>query len=289
MKQFEKYLYNKGFSDSTAEQYIRHTNYFKDWLKKESTTPRKANHNDIINFLSYAEKDNKSLNHRSKLLVGIRHYFDYLSNNKKYHNPAKNLYLKGMPRNIFNNFIDFNRLETIYGNYSNHTIRQKRNRVILGLLIFQGITTEELHLLQAPLIDFNKGSITIPSGKRTNSRILHLDARQIISLNEYLNQTRKTIILQNNIETPQLIISSEGNNNLKPTLHHLFRELKKSYPDIQNAKQIRLSVIQHWLKSNNLRKVQYMAGHKHVSSTEKYLFNDLDDLQNDIEKLHPIQ
>jgi integrase/recombinase XerD len=31
-----------------------------------------------------------------------------------------------------------------------------------------------------------------------------------------------------------------------------------------------------------------MAGHRYVSSTEAYLINDLEDLQDDIEKYHPI-
>ena len=38
----------------------------------------------------------------------------------------------------------------------------------------------------------------------------------------------------------------------------------------------------------NLREVQYMSGHKFVSSTEAYLVNDLEDLQEDIAKYHPI-
>jgi integrase/recombinase XerD len=31
-----------------------------------------------------------------------------------------------------------------------------------------------------------------------------------------------------------------------------------------------------------------MAGHRYVSSTEAYLVNDMDDLQEDINKYHPI-
>jgi hypothetical protein len=33
--------------------------------------------------------------------------------------------------------------------------------------------------------------------------------------------------------------------------------------------------------------VQYMAGHRYVSSTENYLVNDIEDLQDDITKYHP--
>jgi site-specific recombinase XerD len=56
-----------------------------------------------------------------------------------------------------------------------------------------------------------------------------------------------------------------------------------------NPKQIRSSVITHWLRQNNLRQVQYMAGHKYVSSTERYQVNNLDDLQNELKEHHPMK
>ncbi len=39
------------------------------------------------------------------------------------------------------------------------------------------------------------------------------------------------------------------------------------------------SVITQWLKQYDLRKVQYLAGHKYVSSTEDYKANVIDELQ----------
>ena len=58
---------------------------------------------------------------------------------------------------------------------------------------------------------------------------------------------------------------------------------------IISAKQIRSSVITEWLRKNNLRQVQYMAGHKYVSSTERYQCNNLDDLQNELQQHHPMK
>lgn len=45
----------------------------------------------------------------------------------------------------------------------------------------------------------------------------------------------------------------------------------------------------HWLKTHNLRQVQYMAGHIYVSSTERYKINSLDNLKSKLEKLHPLK
>ena len=56
-----------------------------------------------------------------------------------------------------------------------------------------------------------------------------------------------------------------------------------------NAKQMRSSVITFWLRQNNLRQVQYLSGHKYVSSTERYQTNNLDDLQNELQQHHPMK
>jgi len=68
----------------------------------------------------------------------------------------------------------------------------------------------------------------------------------------------------------------------------MFKGLQRENPQVKSPKQIRASVITWWLKNYNLRQVQYMAGHKYVSSTERYQLNNLDKLQGRLEKLHPL-
>lgn len=58
-------------------------------------------------------------------------------------------------------------------------------------------------------------------------------------------------------------------------------------PAITNALHIRGSVIIGWLKLHNKRQVQYLAGHKFVSSTEAYAIQEMNTLQDDLSKHHP--
>ena len=83
----------------------------------------------------------------------------------------------------------------------------------------------------------------------------------------------------------QLILSSQGRLAF---IHSLFKTLKGINHTIKNTKQIRASVISHWLKHYNIREVQYMAGHRYISSTERYLRDDLEYLQDTIESLHQV-
>ncbi len=164
-------------------------------------------------------------------------------------------------------------------------MRDKRNKIILGLIIYQGLTTEELHQLESEHLKLKHGKIKVPGSRKRNSRTLDLKPFQILELNEYVNEIRPTINHQN---YNQLFVSMEGNTNLKNSLHHLFRAIKRTHPNIGNGKQIRGSVITNWLKSYNLRQVQYMAGHKYVSSTERYQVNNLEELKKNVEKYHPL-
>ncbi|MCF8226736.1 MAG: hypothetical protein K9J30_12735 [Bacteroidales bacterium] len=69
----------------------------------------------------------------------------------------------------------------------------------------------------------------------------------------------------------------------------MFRNIHRDHPEVRNAKQVRSSVLTHWLKHYSLRQVHYRAGHKYVCSTERYQQNNLDKLQSKLEKYHPLE
>ena len=52
--------------------------------------------------------------------------------------------------------------------------------------------------------------------------------------------------------------------------------------------QIRQSVVTLWINEHGLRKAQYMAGHKNVSSTERYNVAKMDSLKEEINKYFPM-
>lgn len=135
----------------------------------------------------------------------------------------------------------------------------------------------------------------------SNSRILKLEAFQIMELHEYLTVTRVKILASRTDDRPggksdimkpaaqisQLFISMNGSENLKNSLLHFNYALRKLNPKYKNAAQIRQSVITEWLKEKDLRTVQYMADHKYVSSTERYQTTNLQDFKEALNKHHP--
>jgi len=57
---------------------------------------------------------------------------------------------------------------------------------------------------------------------------------------------------------------------------------------LENADQLRASVIVKWLKQYNLREVQYLAGHRYISSTESYQQSEMEGLSEEVNQFHPL-
>jgi len=161
----------------------------------------------------------------------------------------------------------------------------KRAKVIIGLIVYQGINTTDLGNLKIEHLQLSKGKIYVPSSRRSNARTLELKPWQIMELIEYQNEIRPTMQnkLQNHSE--QLF---NANARFSSIIHHIFKKLKKLNNNVENIKQIRASVITNWLGQYNLRKVQYLAGHRYISSTERYLQDDLENLHEIVNNFHPI-
>ena len=281
IQHFNNQLIKKQFSKDTIKMYTNYLSVFLQFLQEENTEIKQAKYTDIINFTEHLKHQKKSTGNINRHLTAIRHFYN-LSNYEK--NPAEGVILKGTTRNIPTNLLEEKELFEIYETYKTYNLREKRNKVILGLLINQAPTTEELHKLKPEHLLLEKGKIIIPGGKRSNQRTLKLQSNQILELHNYIENIRPQI----NKNSKQLFTSAKGKPELKNTLLHLFRELKKKYPNIKNAKQIRMSVITNKLKTQNLRQVQYFAGHKYVSSTERYKLNNIEDLKKEVAKFHPL-
>lgn len=300
---FKSYLKELGNGENTIGQKVNYAGFYLRWLEEERLQAEEAGYNDLLSFIDSCRLDGESTTHINRKLRSIRDFYDWLKREvEATTNPAANLYLKGTTHRVVSGVIDFKALENLYQDYPAETLRQKRNRVILGLLIYQGLSTEDLQKLETSDVQIKEGKVHVRGDRRINRRVLDLRPFQVMELHEYITITRPSIIEGTGRPAParkpgkindeklktQLLISINGSENMKNSLLHLFREVRKQHPTVTSAKKIRQSVITYWLKTMNLRQVQYMAGHKRVSSTERYLGNNLESLKDKLEKYHPL-
>jgi integrase/recombinase XerD len=286
LKGFNAWLEELGNEKITIRQKLNYTGYFLSWMEKEGLQEPETTYNDLLVFIDFCRMENKSKKHINTMLRSIRNYYDYLkSTGEAIINPATNLYVKGVMHKLPHDILSLESLEEIYHSYLVIDNRSKRNKIILGILIYQGLTTDGLMKLTTHHVKLQEGKIFVPGSRCSNSRKLELKPFQVMDLHEYINRIRPGLIIK---PTDQLFISMEGCVNMKNSLHHLFRALKRINPGVKNAKQIRASVITAWLKTNNLRQVQYMSGHRYIGSTERYQLNNLEGLKDQVDKYHPL-
>jgi site-specific recombinase XerD len=313
MKEFTEYLQSRSLSKTTIGLYSRYVNGFLDWYKKEPINCQKK---DVLKYLSFL-KDKKQYQNitRRNILIALNHYFTALLKNELVtSNPTAFLKIRGANKKHLYNTFSFEELTELADNYYHTFVRsyednhipknqknlsklsKERNYVMLSLLLNQGLATNELQNIRLDDLDLTKASIKITGKKKSNQRNIPLEASQIGAFMHYIQNIRPQLLEYQKSEDNEILFlplpeagrsKAQEENDLLGVMKNLSKQVKTLQANFINFRQIRASVITHWIKTFGLRKAQYFAGHRYISSTENYLPNDLESLTEDITKFNP--
>jgi site-specific recombinase XerD len=158
---FNEWLILKKYSPHTIETIIETTEYFMQWAAAENIEePEQAGYTDAIAFM-------QSLNRRGVLqktvanyLGHVRKFFDFLmSDGIIKENPVAFIKVQGIKRRVYYTILTEEELQALYQNYpvtiehevgknippqERNILSRKRNKVMLSLLIHQGLRVEEI-------------------------------------------------------------------------------------------------------------------------------------------------
>ncbi len=291
----------------SIETTIRIVGYLFNWAVAENMGDvSEMGYQDAMGFMQWNAKRGVSQKTMSSYLIHIRHYYDFLkAEGEVRENPVAHIKVQGIKRKIYHDILTGDELEKLYRQYVvfvnspvgqvgkgvppqlHNQLSRKRNQVMLGLLVYQGLRVEELAALRLEDVLLREGKISIPARRRTAGRVMGLESHQVYELMDYVHGPRKEL-LATRADTGQLFLQRSKSANFYGITAMLLKTLRKLNPRIRNLDQLRASVITGWLKQYDLRKVQYLSGHKYVSSTEAYRVNVIDELQDDITKFHPL-
>jgi len=286
---FIDYLKSKGRTHGTIDSFSRVATIFLNWLDKEQIEQEQASYADILSFMKYCQKQGATQRTVQNYLNAIRHFYDHLiEQGRKESNPVTGIKVQGVKRKSLYHIFQPEELHAIYNSYQDETLKGKRNKIMLSLLVYQGVKTEELDKLEVRDVKLKEGKIEIHGGRKSERRILQLESHQVLEFYDYINNTRKEILAQSKQNTDKLFVSIEGGDSMNSCMTRLMFWLKRKNKLVVNAKQFRASVIVKWLKQYNLRQVQYLAGHRYISSTEMYQQSEMEGLTEEVNKYHPL-
>lgn len=293
---FKVYRFKNGYSEKTIKTQNHHVKSFLNWCIVQSITPENISYGEALKFIDHERSRNINSASIIRGINSVKIYFDYLLNSKIIqHNIIRQIKLRNEGKKALPELLTVQQLEAIYHSFSNlpewsyktatAKLLHQRNTVILGLLIYQGLDSGEVAKLETTHINLAEGKIYVPSGRSSNSRTLKLQAVQILPFKTYIEETRPELQEKRQQQSPYLFPSKKYSD----MICKITEQAKKASSELKDSRQIRASVIMNWLKTNNIRQTQYMAGHKSIRSTEQYRNQDLTDLTKQLELFHPLR
>ena len=281
---FKTYRLQKAYSAKTIKSQDCYVRKFTSWLKEKEIGLQSLNYQMLLSFVSDERKKGSAPTNLKNQIQAIRIYLDYQKENENIeHNPAEHIKIQDTLKKTLLPALEEETLLNAYKTFANKeckTTRGKaehqRDTVALGLMVFQGLDSGDLERLTIRDINLTDGTVYIASSRKNASRTLKLEPSQILSIHQYIVSQSLTEKLFNKSKINDMVST-------------IVEKLKTVYPEIHSPRHIHSSVIMNSLKKYHIRQVQYMSGHRHISSTERYKSEDLHDLQQQITKYHPIK
>ena len=296
---FRSYLQTAGHTEKTIRSYCRVVQIYLTWLDKNKLPYIGISYQQLLGYIKYRrDKGHKVKTINQNILVLRKFYGTLLKEDPNDEIILATIQSLGDLKQrggttILHDLLSKEQLQSIYQICPTNNMIQKRNKCILGMMIYQGLRAGDICRIKLMDVDLVKAKVYIASTSRSNERTLALHASQINQLQKYILGVRPGLLnYSKNGSSEYLFISFNATNgvpNLRASLTGLYQKLVKEHPELKHMNQIRSSVIRHWLKQENIRVVQYKLGHRYLSSTQAYLEGDIESLQQQINRLHPLK
>lgn len=265
----ENYL-KQTYTNKTVAGYLYTINHFL----KTNPKAKRYKFQNVVSYMNEVSQKQSNVQHRIRILSAIKKYYDYLvMAGLRTDHPCKRLTIK-KPHNQaiqVQELFTSEELQLLLTRENRYQYLDTRNSVLLSLLIYQGLTSEELTRLEVKDIDMDSGTIYIKASTNQNRRTLELLSKQMLVFSKYINEVRPELL---GCKTDKLLLGKLGKPILVDSIHAITEQLKALFPDRNlNPKTIRMSVICNWLNEKKipLERVQELAGHKWPGTTEKYI------------------
>jgi integrase/recombinase XerD len=277
-KTLEVYLQKRGYATDTIHQIIRSLNHFSRWLEQHDYRTNQITKSVAVDYIDWLKENCNQQPITINLKVShLRMYFQLVDAKR---NPFSHLKVRGERKRIHPVHLPNDDLQFIYRSLPQSTEEERRAKILAGFYLFQGAATRDVEYLRVDSLDLNAAELKIPTTRRANGRTLPLHPLQMRLLFECAERV-------SNHPESYLYIALGRSNCIRWVIKHMQRQLVKT-AEYHSLVHLRYSVIKNWYKTNNLRQVQYNAGHRYISTTEKLLEADYDELKLAVLKMHPM-
>lgn len=283
----EQFLH-QDYSKQTVKSYL----FAIDHFVKMNPRAKRYKYQHIVTYMDEISQQQPNPRYRVVILSAVKKYYDYLvESGYRIDHPCKRLNIKVNSNQAIQtqDLFSSDELQLLMNHENRYAHLDVRNNVLLSLLIYQGLTSQEIARLDVKDVDLDAGTIHIKESASLNGRTLALVTKQMILFSKYIDKDRKSLLRGN---TDKLILTKLGKPIKVDSIHSVIEPLKPLFPDKNlNPKTIRMSVVCNWLNTGTklpLEQVQYISGLQWPGSVEKYIkTNSLEEVEL-INKYFPI-
>jgi integrase/recombinase XerD len=194
----KQYL-QQHYASGTVEEYTRAIN---SYLSNYPNAPA-AKYNDVVQYIGVLRNRYNNTATLRKILSAIKAYYAYLCEEGiRKDNPAKMIRLRDkVNKDIqLQDLFTTQELEKLLERKEPYKNIGYKNKVMMGLLIYQALQPQEICSLTIEDINLTAGTIYIKSTTKTHARTLSLKPNQILLFYEYIHTTHPALC-KNNMTT----------------------------------------------------------------------------------------
>ncbi|MBA2874002.1 tyrosine recombinase XerC [Thermaerobacillus caldiproteolyticus] len=288
---FIEYLQiEKNYSEYTIVCYKRDIEQFFAFMNEQAIERlEEVTYSDVRLYLTNLHHEQQSSRSISRKISSLRSFYKFLLREKKV---AENPFaLAALPKKEqkIPSFLYEQELESLFHVNDVNTALGQRNQALIELLYATGIRVSECCHIQLSDIDFSVSTMLI-HGKGNKQRYVPFGRFAKEALERYVQNGRRELLQKGKTAHNYLFVNARGNPLTPRGVRHILNEMVKKAAIMQKISPhvLRHTFATHLLNEGaDMRTVQELLGHAHLSSTQVYTHVTKDRLRHIYLHTHP--
>ena len=279
----------RGLSDNSIISYENDLKKLESFLTNNSQVigPLAVKTDQIKEFVYHISKEVKA-NSQSRIISGIRSFYDYLLFEKLINNnPLTNIESPKQQRKLPST-LSLDEINLMIKSIDKTKKESERNIAIIETLYGCGLRVSELIELKISDLYFSEDFIKV-TGKGNKQRLIPVSEINKKCINGYILNSRSKLNI-NPKYSDILFLNRNGSRLTRAMIFTIVKNLSKKcmIEKLISPHTFRHSFATHLLENGaDLKTIQQLLGHESITTTEIYMHLDNTALINVMKKFHP--
>ncbi|AKP46854.1 MULTISPECIES: tyrosine recombinase XerC [Bacillus] len=291
LKFFLQYLQiEKNYSEYTIDNYRRDIEQFYKFMIEQSIKKvEDVEYIDARLFLTKLYEEQMARTTVSRKISSLRSFYRFLEReNKITGNPFLLVSQPKKGKRLPDFFYD-EEMQALFAACEGEEPLAIRNKALLELLYATGIRVSECANIQMNDIDFELCTLLV-KGKGKKERYVPFGSFAEEAIKRYIQKSRSILIQKNDHQHSALFVNARGGPLTPRGIRHILNQIikKASLSGKIHPHMLRHTFATHMLNNGaDLRAVQELLGHSHLSSTQLYTHVTNEHLRKSYLNHHP--